>query len=385
MKITAVKSFAPTLTERSVFVVKVETDAGISGYGEAGTVSRERALGGMIEHFAQFLVGMDPRRIENIWQALYRCQYFEGGTVMAAAVSAIDIALWDILAKSLGVPVYQLLGGKSREFVTCFADAGSLVGETCVEAARGLVADGWRTIRFVPGMAGATWTQTCEEPYEPRESLRLAVHWLQRVRDSLGPEIDLAIDIHHRFSVAEAARFCQQVEPLNMRFVEEPIRCENPQAYATLRTMTRVPFAIGEEFSSKWAFLPYIEQGLTKFARVDVCNVGGFTEAKKVAGWCEAHYIDMMPHNPLGPISTAACVHFCTAIHNFAALEHNRVFEGYPRELFPGGPSMDGDKFTITETPGLGIELNEEALADYPFRDYECPHWNRRDGSYTNW
>jgi galactonate dehydratase len=385
VKITAVKWFALTITARSVFVVKVETDAGISGLGEAGTVSREKALGGAIDHFAQFLVGMDPRRIEHIWQTLYRGQYFEGGTVLAAAASAVDIALWDILAKSLDVPVYQLLGGRSRDYVTCFGDAGTLADERCIEAAQELVRLGFRTVRFGPGMADDGWSQHCDGPYEPLESLELAAHWLHEARKALGASIQLGIDVHHRFSVAEAAMFCKKAEAANLMFVEEPIRSENPRAYAALRRMTDMPFAIGEEFSSKWAFLPFVEEGLTNFARIDLCNVGGFTEGKKVAGWCEAHHIDVIPHNPLGPVSTAACVHFCTVINNFAVLEPSGTFADYPSDLFPEGPVLDGDKYRVNETPGLGVILNEEALADYAFKHYEAPHWTRRDGAYTNW
>ncbi len=385
MRITAVKWFALTIAERSTFVVKVETDAGICGLGEAGTVSREKALGGMIDHFAQFLVGMDPRRIEHIWQTLYRGQYFEGGTIQAAAVSAIDIALWDILARSLDVPVYQLIGGRSRDYVTCFGSSATLSDEKCVEAARKLVERGFRTIRFGPGMPDEDPNQHNEAPYEPLESLELAAHWLEEIRKALGPSIQLCIDLHHRFSVAEAVRFCKKVEPADLMFVEEPIRSENPRAYAALRQMTDMPFAIGEEFSSKWAFLPFIEEGLTNFARIDLCNVGGFTEAKKVAGWCEAHYIDIIPHNPLGPVSTAACVQFCTAINNFALLEPSGTFQTYPGDLFPEAPVLEGDRYRASDSPGLGVTFNEEAAADYPFKYYECPRCRRRDGTYTNW
>ena len=385
MKITAVKWFALGIGIRSVFLVKVETDAGICGLGEAGTVSREKALGGMIDHLAQFLVGMDPRRIEHIWQTVYRSQYFEGGTVQAAALSAIDIALWDILARSLGVPAYQLLGGRSRNYVTCFTDAGSLNGPACVEKAKELVESGWRIIRFVPGMPGDDWDQLAEGPFEPRESIELAVHWLTEARKAVGPSIHLGIDLHHRCSVAEAADFCNKIAPVRLMFVEEPIRCENAHAYVALRKMTDAPFAIGEELSSKWAFLPFIEQGLANFARIDFCNVGGFTEAKKVAGWCEAHYIDVMPHNPLGPVARAACAHFCTAINNFAVLEHNATFAEVPADLFPETLSLGGGKVFANDTPGLGVTFNEDAAPDYPFRYFECPHWNRRDGSYTNW
>ena len=212
------------------------------------------------------------------------------------------------------------------------------------------------------------------------------MHWLEEIRRALGPGVELAIDFHHRLSVTEAALFCQRVEPLHLQYVEEPIRAESPEAYRQLRSMTRVPFAIGEEFSSKWAFAPFVEQGLLNYARIDVSNVGGITEAKKVAGWCEAHYIDIMPHNPLGPVTTAATIHLAAATPNFAQLEYqHRLAEAYPPDLFPVMPALTGDTFPVPTSPGLGVEFNEEAAAGHPFEPWEAPHWRRRDGSYTNW
>ena len=146
-----------------------------------------------------------------------------------------------------------------------------------------------------------------------------------------------------------------------------------------------MPFAIGEEFSSKWAFLPYVERGLTNFARVDVCNVGGLTEAMKVAGWCEAHYIDMMPHNPLGPVSTAAHIHFGAAVPNFAWLEVREREFLFEEDLFPKQHRLDGTAFALPEEPGLGVEFNEELAAEQEWKFWEAPHLHRRDGSYTNW
>jgi len=385
VKITKVKHFALKTSFRNVFIVKIETDAGIYGLGEAGTSGRERALGGMIDHYGPILVGQDPRRIEHIWQMLYRSQYFEGGTVIAAAVSAVDIALWDILGKSLNVPVYQLLGGRSRNYVQCFTNSGMLNGPECVALAKQRIDAGWHALRFAPGMPDLKWPRCEDAVYEPRESIDLAVHWLGEIRKTVGPDVRLSIDFHHRLSVAEGAEFCRRVEPLNLMFVEEPIRSENPQAYAVLRRMTTVPLAIGEEFSSKWAFRPFIEEGLLNFARVDLCNVGGFTEARKVAGWCETHYIDMMPHNPLGPVCTAATAHFCTAINNFALQEHAWPAAGYPEELFSGVPELEGDHLLVSDRPGLGVEFNEAGAADFGFEFWEPPHFHRRDGAYTNW
>ena len=170
-------------------------------------------------------------------------------------------------------------------------------------------------------------------------------------------------------------------------FLEEPIRDECPEAYAALRQMTSVPFAIGEEMSSKWQFLPYIERGLTNYARVDVCNIGGLTEAMKVAGWCEAHYIDLMPHNPLGPVSTAACIHLGAAIPNFAWLEERSPEPGFgfSDRVFTAQPKLEGAWHRVPDGAGLGVELNEDALKDRAFEFWEAPRLRRRDGSLTNW
>jgi galactonate dehydratase len=386
MKITGVRGYPVKVGHRNQFIVTIETDEGITGVGEGGISGRELAMQGMLEHFSGFLIGEDPRRIEHLWQTMYRGAYFEGGKITAATLSAVDIALWDILGKSLGVPVYQLLGGASRERVQCFASPGVLNGPDCVERARELADSGWRFLRFVPGMGDTGWSDDHDDLYEPFESIALAVHWLGEIRRALGSSVELSIDFHHRLSVAEAALFCQRVEPLHLHFVEEPIRAESAEAYRQLRNMTRVPFAIGEEFSSKWAFAPFIEQGLLNYARLDVSNVGGLTEAKKVAGWCEAHYIDVMPHNPLGPVTTAATIHLGAAIPNFAQLEYqHRLAAAYPPDLFPVMPALDGDCFPLPTAPGLGVEFDPQAAEHYAFERWEAPHWKRRDGSYTNW
>ncbi len=387
MKITAVKGFPVKVGRRNQFVVKVETDAGYSGLGEGGISGRELAMQGMLDHFAQFLVGQDPRRIEHIWQTCYRGAYFEGGKILAATLSAIDVALWDILGQSLGVPVYQLLGGAARQEVPLFATArASLTGPECVVRAQELVADGWRSIRMGPGMAGEDWTGDSGSVFEPVESVDLAVHWITEVRKAVGPDIELSIDFHHRLNVVEAAYFCQRIADINLFFLEEPIRCEDPKAYRQLRTMTPIPFAIGEEFSSKHAFAPYVEEGILNFARIDIANIGGFSESRKVAAMCEAHYIDIMPHNPLGPITTAASIHLAIATSNFAQLEYRHEIDiDTPSDLFPTVPVISGTRFPLPTAPGLGVTFNEDAAKDHAFAYWEAPHWQRRDGSFTNW
>jgi galactonate dehydratase len=221
--------------------------------------------------------------------------------------------------------------------------------------------------------------------FEPRQSIANSAEWLIKAREELGNQAIMGVDYHHRLSVAETASFCQMMPSHTLDFLEEPIRDEAPEAYEVLRTLTDVPFAIGEEFASKWQFLPYIERGITNFARVDICNVGGFTESMKVAGWAEAHYIDLMPHNPLGPICTAASVHLGAAVPNFAWLEVNMARAEEPNlEIFTKQVFFEGNGYTVPDKPGLGVDVDESKLTE-PFRFWEAPHPHRGDGSHTNW
>ncbi|MBZ0300473.1 MAG: mandelate racemase/muconate lactonizing enzyme family protein [Anaerolineae bacterium] len=386
MKITDIKSFPTWVGNRNQLIVKVETDEGLHGWGESGLSGRELAVVGAINHYREFLIGRDARQIGALWQEMYRSQYFEGGRVLTAAIAAIDIALYDLNAKALGVPVYQLLGGKQRDAVPCFATTSAQSEAQLIEGVQLLVESGWNVIRT--GFA-ATPRDGQENRFEPRESIGRTAAWLTKVREAVGPEPVLGIDYHHRLSVAETASFCQRMPSGTLDFLEEPIRDESPEAYESLRTMVDVPFAIGEEFSSKWSFLPYIERGITNFARIDVCNVGGLTEAMKVAGMAEAHYIDLMPHNPLGPICTAATIHLAAAVTNFAWLEvrvsPTEQGKFYDEELFPVQHKLVGASFPILDTPGLGVEFDEALATQQAFKFWEAPHLHREDGSYTNW
>ncbi|ADE53106.1 Mandelate racemase/muconate lactonizing protein [Coraliomargarita akajimensis DSM 45221] len=388
MKITAIKAYPVWVGFRNQLLVKVETDKGVHGWGESGLSSRELAVKGAVEHFREFLIGKDPRCIGALWQQMYRSQYFEGGRVLTAAIAAIDVALYDLVAKSMDVPVYQLLGGKQRDFVPCFASIPQdTPGEEMVQAAKLLMDSGWTSFRFNP--TNPTEMKGQSGRHEPTEAIAYVADWLPKVRAAVGREAVIGYDFHHRLSVAEAASFLQQMPLGTLDYIEEPIRAESPEAYEALRQMTPVPFAIGEEFSSKWAFKPYLERNITQYARIDVANVGGLTEAVKVAAMAEANYIDVMPHNPLGAVCTAASVHLAAAIPNFSWLESRQS----PAEdlvtndetICPNPLKLDGSRIPVPNTPGLGVEINEEALVDRDFKLFESPHLRRTDGSFTNW
>ena len=385
MKITDIKCYPVWVGHRNLCLVKVETDEGLFGWGESGLSSREKAVAGAIEHFREFLIGKDATRIGALWQEVYRSQYFEGGRVLTAALSAIDIALWDIAGKALEVPTHRLLGGKHRDVVDCFVTSIKPHDATMVEEVKSFIAQGWSTIRLAAGNLG-----TPEKPsvVDIRKSLANTASALAELRQEIGEEIVLGIDLHHRLSVAEAASFCQKMPPGTLDYLEEPIRYQSIEAYSALRQMTNVPFAIGEECSDKWQFMPFIERGLTNFARIDVCNVGGLTEAMKIAGHAEAHYIDIMPHDPLGPICTAATLQLAAAVPNFFSHEI-APYELRNKEdlshFFEHAPVVENCRYTIGERPGHGVLVNEEAVKSQSFKFWEPPRMQKPDGSYTNW
>ena len=311
--------------------------------------------------------------------------------MLTGAISAIDIALWDIMGKKLGVPVYQLLGGACRERVFGFPTLG-IGQQDCLERCRDFIAQGWPCIRLIASTPIPSWAaelhQADTDPanmFEPRASIADTAERLAALRPQLDRSIPLGVEYHHRLSVAEAAAFCQQAPPGSIAFLEEPIRDETPAAYETLRQMTGVPFAIGEEWSSKWQALPYIEKGLTNFCRLDVCNIGGLSEAMKVAGWSEAHYIDIMPHNPLGAVCTAATIHLCFAVNNFAWVEVNPGINENADDVFPVQLEREGPSFPLPTRPGLGVEFDETAAAAHPHSRTDMPHFHKPDGSHTNW
>ncbi|WDR05233.1 mandelate racemase/muconate lactonizing enzyme family protein [Devosia rhodophyticola] len=382
-KIASIEPLLARVGKRNQLLVRVETEDGIVGWGESGLSARPEAVAATLDYFAKFLVGQDSRKIGRIWQEMYRSQYFEGGRVFTAAISAMDLALYDILGKALDVPVYQLLGGRQRDVVPSFASATGQSYDEVRDQVSTLVEAGWDCVRVTPSYYDTGVI------FEPNKSIAQSARDLIALRQQFGPELVIGIDYHHRLSPAEAANFCNMLPPGTLNFLEEPIRNETPEAYAMLRGMTDVPFAIGEEFASKWAAGPYLERGLTQYMRLDICNIGGFTEAMKVAGWCERHYIDLMPHNPLGPICTAASVHLGAAVPNWSWLETRQspveALGFHDPEIFPKQVAMEGPVYIVPDAPGLGVEVNEALIRASKPTHVEPPHLRRPDGSVTNW
>ena len=377
MKITDVKVILAKERRTYCFVV-IETDEGISGLGEAGITGRELAVQGALEHFKPLLIGQDPFRIEHIWQVLFRGGFFPAQRILTAAMAAVDIALWDIKGKALGVPVYELLGGRVRDRVLTYNHNIGRSVEELVECCQRSVEEGWKVLRW--GLAHRPG-----HVLEPDDAVRTAIVEFEALRLALGDEVKLAIDVHTRLNLADALWLCQAVEQYRPYFIEDPLRVENAQTYRNLRNRTTAPLAAGEQYSSKWEFRQVIEEELVDYARVDLCVCGGITEAKKIAAMCETHYIDLAVHNPIGPVATSAFLHLSLSVPNFAVQELPRKPGTSMPDLVLNQPAWEDGYLLPPTAPGLGIELNTDALGKYPFVMEELPHLRRPDGSVTNW
>lgn len=379
MKITDIEAYPVWGGSRNFLFVVVDTDEGISGVGEAGITGRELAVIGAIEHFKPLLIGQDPARTEHLWQLLFRGGFFPAQRILAAAISAIDIALWDIKGKALGVPIYELLGGRVRDKVVCYPHNSGEAGEidALVESCIATTEAGWKFVRWgLPSEHGIL---------EPRRAIRTTIAQFEAVRDAVGDDIEIVFDVHTRLDLPDALRLCQEVERFRPFFMEDPLRSENPDSFKTFRPRTAVPLAAGEQFSSKWEFRQLIEEEWIDYARIDLCIAGGFTESKKIAGWCETHYIKLAVHNPLGPVSTAACLQLNLACPNVAVQEQPVQPGTLLTDVVPVQPGWHDGYLLASTRPGLGIEFDREAARRHPFQMTDLPHLHRLDGSITNW
>ena len=388
MKIAGIRTFCfydeadASAPGRKYFIVKVETDAGISGLGEVGIGHWGGAIDQAVKHLGDVLIGEDPFAIERHWQRMFRAGFFPADKVYGCAISAIDIALWDIKGKALDLPVYRLLGGPVRDKVVCYPHAQGRNLEELVANCHAHVADGWKFLRWhLP-----TRDETEDDVLEPAQAVREAVHHLAAVRDALGDAIHLCLDVHTRLDTAHAVDLCRRLEPYHPFFIEDPLRSENPASYRTLARHVSLPIAAGEQWTSKWAFREVVEEELINYARIDLCIVGGLTEALKIAHWCETHYIDIVPHNPLGPVSAAAGVALCMATTNVGVQEMPRAPGTFATEVFPQQILWEDGYARCRDVPGLGVEL-DEALAESqpaPLNGWP-PQLKRPDGAFTNW
>ncbi len=388
MKVTAIKCFPVADSDgRPYFIVKVETDAGIHGLGEIGIRWWGNAIEKAIEHLSELVIGQDPFSTERLWQHMFRGSFFPADKVYCCAISAIDIALWDIKGKAVGMPVYKLLGGPVRDKVVCYPHTQGRSTKELVENCKRAVAEGWKFVRWgQPETAGVLEYRGRDGRLEPVESIRIAEEQMAAVREAVGPNVQMCFDVHTRLDTAMVIQMCKALEPYRPYFIEDPLRSENPASYRTLARHVSLPIAAGEQWASKWPFREVIEEELISYARIDLCIVGGITEALKVTHWCETHYIDIVPHNPLGPVSAAACVSLCMASTNVGVQEMPRRPGSFATDLFPEQIQWADGYAWCPDKPGLGVEFDERVAESRRINPSGWPPLLRRnDGAFTNW
>jgi galactonate dehydratase len=355
-------------------LLKVYTDEGIVGLGEPALEGRSQTVAAAVQEIGRYLIGQDPLRIEHHWQAIYRGQFYRGGPILCSALSGIEQALWDILGKWLGQPVYRLLGGAVRDKIRMYGwlngeNYGDYLASAMVSAQSGFTA-------FKIGLEGAY--KLVDTPAKVEEAVRR----FAELREAIGLNVDLGIDFHARVSPAMAVRLARALEPYQPMFIEEPVPPENIDALATVARSTSIPIATGERLFTKWGFREVLEKQAATILQPDLSHAGGILECKKIAAMAECYYAAIAPHCPLGPIALAACLQLDACTPNFLAQEHMTLGDGYLKEPFK---VMDG-YIALPTKPGLGIELDEEALADkYYDGSWETPRLWHEDGSVADW
>lgn len=378
IKITGIKTFVVGVANRNLVFVKVETDQGIHGVGEAYSAGPDQATVAVIRDFERWLIGQDPRNIEHLWAMMYNFTRFPGGLVVNSALSGIEHALWDIAGKAAGVPVYMLVGGRCRDKVRVYQSASGNEPQQVAENAKALVERyRYTAVKMSPHTSG-----TGALPYN--RVTRMAGQRVRAVRDMLGPDVDIGVDIHAKFfEVARAARMAREIEPYNPMWLEEPIRPENADAMAKLSDRVNIPLASGECNYTKYEFQKILAVQALDVVQPDICICGGLLEMKKIAAMAEAHYVVIAPHNPMGPVATTVNVHFAASTPNFFILEYHPDDEGARKDLLKAPMSLKDGYLQLPTKPGLGIELNEEAFKHYPAKPWHRGFEYRADGSIS--
>jgi galactonate dehydratase len=367
LKITKLETF---LVKPRWLFLKIHTNAGIVGLGEPVTEGRARTCAEAVKEIEPYLIGKDPRAVTHHWQAIYRHAFYRGGPILTSALSGIDMALWDIKGKALGVPVYELLGGPTRQRVRVYSHART-PEDILRDQKRGFTA-------FKTGPAKRRPSRYIETPAE----IAYAVEHFAELRRTVGDSVDIAIDFHGAVSPATAKLLIKGYEPYSPMFIEEPVQCQNHDILAEIARGTPLPIATGERVYTKWGFREVLEKRAAAVLQPDLCHAGGITEVRLIAGMAEAYYATIAPHNPLGPISLAAGIQIAASIPNFLIQEQVSLGEGYLKEPF----AVDSGYIDVPASPGLGIELDENAVENQMGHDWRNPEaFDADDGSVVDW
>ena len=388
---------------RNFATLKIETDQGVYGIGDATLNGRELSVVAYLEeHVLPTLIGKDAQRIEDIWQYLYRGAYWRRGPVTMTAIAAVDTALWDIKAKLAGMPLYQLLGGRSRDGVLVYGHAnGSDIEHTCDEVGR-YREMGYRAIRAqsgIPGVKGAYGVGRGDMYYEPADAtlptetlwntssyLSHAPKLFAKLREVHGFEIELLHDVHHRLTPIEAGRLGKDLEPHRLFWMEDATPAENQEAFRLIRAHTTTPLAVGEIFNTIWDCKDLIQNQLIDYIRTTVVHAGGITHLRRIADLASMYQVRTGSHGAtdLSPVCMGAALHFDTWVPNFGIQEYMRHAEATDA-VFPHDYRFEDGYLKIGDTPGHGVDIDEALAAKYPYEPKQLPVARLQDGSMWNW
>lgn len=376
MKITSITPYIGDCFRTNWVFVKVETDEGIYGWGEASLEYREHTVAEAIKEIGRTVVGRNAGDIQAIWDDVNREVYYRGGPVYMSALGALEMALWDIKGKALGVPVYELLGGKVRDGIQCYANAwfaGSREPEEFADKAR---------VALDAGYQGLKWDPFGKAYYDVSPAvMKKAEACVAAVAEVVDGRAELLIEGHGRFNVPTAVRIADMLYNFNVAWFEEPLPPGNLEALADVRRRSRIPIAAGERLYSRWDYVPFFAAKAADFVQADVIHAGGILELRRIADMAEAHYIPCCPHNPCGPVANAATLHVAAVSNNVMRLETMATDVSWRKEVAKEDTSFEDGQLMIPNTPGLGVDIDIEALAKYPFKPRELRHY---DGTLTD-
>ncbi|MER9685391.1 galactonate dehydratase [Mesorhizobium sp. M0139] len=365
--------------------LKIETDAGVTGWGEPVVEGRALTVEAAVKELGDYLIGKDPRLIEDHWTVMHRGGFYRGGPILMSAIAGIDQALWDIKGKALGVPVHELLGGKLRDSIKVYSWIGGDRPAEVADGAREVVARGFQALK----MNGTEELQIVDS----HDRIDAAVERVAMVREAVGSNIGIAVDFHGRVHRPMARMLVKELEPYRLMFIEEPVLSENREALKEIAALGSTPIALGERLYSRWDFKSVFEQGAVDIIQPDLSHAGGITECRKIAAMAEAYDIAVAPHCPLGPIALAACLQLDAVSYNCFIQEQSLGIQyNAANDLLDYAANKDVFRYedgyvAIPDGPGLGVEIDEDYVKERAKEGHRWrnPVWRHKDGSFAEW
>lgn len=365
--------------------LKIETDAGVTGWGEPVIEGRALTVEAAVKELGDYLIGKDPRLIEDHWTVMHRGGFYRGGPILMSAIAGIDQALWDIKGKALGVPVHELLGGKLRDTIKVYSWIGGDRPAEVAAGAKEVVARGFLALK----MNGTEELQIVDS----HDKIDAAVERVAMVREAVGPNIGIAVDFHGRVHRPMARMLVKELEPYRLMFIEEPVLSENREALKEIAALGSTPIALGERLYSRWDFKSVFEEGVVDIIQPDLSHAGGITECRKIAAMAEAYDVAVAPHCPLGPIALAACLQLDAVSYNCFIQEQSLgIHYNAANDLLDYAANKDVFRYedgyvAIPDGPGLGVEIDEEYVKERAKEGHRWrnPIWRHKDGSFAEW